>query len=221
MTAIASSKWKLGDEVKSQALPGLLLRITDETGTANCFGIFGGSGNATSAYTNEGNDGYRLWLGRWSATVTWDRDSLCPPPENLCCVHVSEVLQDGIVGPRHGWLFTDQIQLRENHRGAHMSADEVRRIRQDVDARKHEIEQLRSTNARWRASEQEKVDSYHTQIAEIKAEMQRRVAALDQARQEALEALWAESNKRSQVVTEKEKECNALMFSHDHIHFEH
>jgi hypothetical protein len=221
MTALAPSNWKLGDDVKSQALPGHHLRITDETGSANCFGIFGGSGNATSAYTNEGNDGYRLWLGRWSATITWDRDSLCPPPENLCCVHVSEVLQDGSVGPGHGWLFTDQIQLRENHRGARVSADEVRRIRQDVDRRKHEIELLRATNDRWRVSEQEKVDSYHTQIADIKAEMQRRVTALDQARQEVLEALWAESNKRSQAVAEKEREYNALMFNHDHIHFEH
>ncbi len=95
MSKFTNSLIYLHQDVKSRLLPGLKLRITEESGSPNDFGIFNrNEGNPTAAYTDNGRDGYKDWIGKWESVISWDRDTLASPPDNLKCVHVTEVLRE-------------------------------------------------------------------------------------------------------------------------------
>jgi hypothetical protein len=113
--------------------------------------------NPTAAYTDQGRGGYLTWKGRWKETISWDRETMANPPNNLRCVHVTEVF-----GARHGWLFTDEIEPRFSVSGVSSSgkgSEEDERIKSDVQKRREEIQQLREKTNQWRDQEQTKVDA--------------------------------------------------------------
>jgi outer membrane murein-binding lipoprotein Lpp len=212
MTTFALHNWNLGDNVKSRRVPGTQLRITIEPGVKNDFGIYDKNEmNPTAAYTDQGRGGYLTWKSRWKETISWDRDTMANPPNILRCVHVTEVF-----GARHGWLFTDEIEPRfsvYSSRGKGSEEDE--RIKSDVQKRREEIQQLREKTNQWRDQEQTKVDALATQIHQLELQMR----SLQKEQYDAQEKLWQESNHKSRIIETKEKECNEIMFSHDHIHF--
>jgi flagellar biosynthesis GTPase FlhF len=224
MASFALHNWNLGDNVKSRRVPGAQLRITIEPGVENEFGIYDRhKGNPTAAYTDQGRDGYLTWKGRWKETISWDRDTMANPPDNLRCVHLTELLADGSFGARHGWMFTDEIEPRFSVSGVSSrgtnSLEEDERVKADVQKRREEIHQLQEKTNQWRDQEQMKVNALSSQMHQLKEQFERQMRSLQKEQQEAQEKLWEESNKKSKVIEAKEKECNEIMFSHDHIHF--
>ena len=224
-------RWKLGDNAKSRKVPGIHLRITNEPGSPSEFGIFNRhEGNNTSAYTDEGRDGYRKWIGKWFGEIHWDRDTMAPPPyEDLFCVHLTEVLADGSLGPKYGWLFTQEIEPRSSPStevgsssavpvsvsSETISKEEEAKIIEDVQRRKQEIEKLRKDVNKWNRAEQEKVDAYSVQIQKL----QQQIRLLESEQRQAEEKFWDESNRKTMAINAKEKEMNEIMFRHDTIHF--
>jgi hypothetical protein len=219
----ALHNWQLGDNVKSRILAGKHLRITQEPGTLNDFGIYDHHTNPISIYTNEGREGYQLWRGRWKELATWDRDINAPPPDNLRCVHVSEVLPNVSIGARHGWLFTDEIEPRDSDSSVVSShpipREEEQKIKQDVQSRQQEIQRMHLEAEQWRNRENSKIDAYAVQIQQLKQQLQQQIHALEQEQRQAEERFWEESSRKSAIITEKERECTDIIHKHDDIHF--
>lgn len=80
--------------------------ITNENGTPNDFGIFDRHNiNPTAAYIDMGRQGYMSLIGRCSACLEWDRDTVASPPEDLHAVHITDANDKN----RHGWVFKNVL----------------------------------------------------------------------------------------------------------------
>ncbi len=212
--------FNLNDDVKSKRVPGLKLRITLETGKPNDFGIYDQNvGNSTSAYTDQGNLGYRDWKGKWKEIISWDRDTYAPPPDILNCLHATEVMEDGSLGPRHGWLFINTVEKRSqpDECSVGVSEEDKARIKSDVIQRKREIQQLQNDAKNWVEIEEQRITTRYTNEIE---NLKQRVAALERERTKVTDAMWEESGRRRNIVDEKKEECNEIMHRYDLIHFD-
>lgn len=213
----------LDNEVKCLNLAGWKLRVTVEPGIPNDFGIYNRyEGNSTSAYTNQGRDGFRTWKGKWKEVIIWDRDMMVPEPPNLNCVHVTEVLENGSLGPRHGWLFLNSIEHRigtteySTDISSHVNTAEEENIKADVRRRKEEISELRSQNKQWFETEEKKLERYTVETDELR----KRILQLEKEHAVAMNTMWKESARRESFCLNKQKECDAIMYQHDTIHFD-
>jgi hypothetical protein len=79
--------------------------ISSEDGTPNDFGIFDKDQlNPTAAYIELGRDGYRELIGQHIATLSWDRDTVAYPPDDLVAIHISNSATK-----EHGWYFRGDL----------------------------------------------------------------------------------------------------------------
>lgn len=226
MASFRTIDWHLRDAVKSRRLPGMKLIVTAETGTRNEFGIYNcNEGNPTSAYTSQGRDGYKHWKGQFKQCMSWDRDTMSAPPDNLHCVHVTEVTDTGVLGKKHGWLFTDELEPRVKSISAEhtsavpkdtkISAEKVEQIKGDVQQRRHEIQALQAENHAWDKAEEAKLSLMDQEIVRLRELLQR----LEKENQVVHNAFWEEQYRRGSVVMAKQKDCDDIIHQHDEIDF--
>ena len=114
-----------GDYWKKKLPPGcsLLVCNSSKEHPPLDFGVYGGS-NSTACYTNEGSDHWRKLFGKHSCTLSWDRDTMAPPPDDLRTVHVKICDVD-----MYGWMMLEDLMEQNNGEPEEKRKEEALKLR--------------------------------------------------------------------------------------------